>query len=274
MPTQIDTFQWSAQNRTTTYPFVPSATLQTRTGKSLVEGVILDAALYPVGGTAGLYLTSVTIDRDGITFLVGTDGVPRLCSGRYVLAAPSDSVTLTDGFGRAAGMLLSADNQLATILPWGVGEHRFTRAATEFAASVCAPTPELGVRAIVLEDGTLLAGDVWLLGADGVVLTAGSAVIPGPSGELPVAIRTIKVDIVGDPLFRRRLCGGGAFAGGRFISAVRFLSPDGTPTDVVPDADGNISLIATHVDTEDTVLRITATADGIGIGAAGTTLGG
>lgn len=269
---ELYTPQWRDQNETTRYPFLATATLTARDGTVLLEGIVVDAALYPVGGGAGLFLAAVTVTRDQAICYVGTEADPALCSGAVRFAAVSDQITLTDRFGRAAGVLISQDGQLATLQGWGLGTRRFTRAATEFAASVCMPTPELGVRAFGLEDGTILAGDVWLVAGAGVVLTAGTDQVPAGTGVAEVT--TIRLDVVGDPLFRRRLCGGGDFSPGRFITAVRFVGPDGAAVTVTPDGAGDIALTVTSADADDTVLRVVTTAEGIALETVGAVLGG
>src|SRR4051812_34725451 len=197
---RIFTPQWRAQHRDTRYPFAETATMVTRDGRVLLEGTILDAAVYPVGGRTGMFLTAVDVGLAKVTIFVGNEGNERLCSGVYLIAEPKINLALNDTYNRAAGMLLLADGAAGALRAWGRGLHQFAPGTTEFCASTCVPTPEVGVRGILLEDGTLMTGDVWLVGDDGVVLTA----TDGVDGK------TIRVDIVGDPLFRRRLCGDSA----------------------------------------------------------------
>lgn len=274
MGERIETPQWRDQNRTTRYPFTPGATLTARTGAVLVEGMFVDAALYPIGGGAApLFLSEIEVDREGALIRVGTESQPRLCAGRYVLDQASEAVALVDGYGRAAGTLISEAGQLAALQAWGAGVHAFRPDAAPFVASCCVPTPEVGVRAFLLESGELVAGDVWFLGGAGVVLTARDEPVLAPDGAVLQAA-TIRVDAVGDPLFRRRLCSGGEpFAAGRFIKALRFVGPDGDAFTVRPDRDGNVSLTAVDADAADTALRITATVDGVAIEVAGSRLG-
>ena len=67
-------------------------------------------------------------------------------------------------------MLISATDRLSAFQTLGIGTHVFERAHTEFAATVCVPVPEIGINGFILDDGTLLTGDVWLIGTDGVVI--------------------------------------------------------------------------------------------------------
>lgn len=254
--------EYRAARAETRYPFAAAATLTNAAGDAFLEGTLLDAALYPVGGAAGLYLSAVVVARQAVTLWVGNEGDERLCSGTFAAARPPDVVPLADALGRPAGLLVSEATRLAPLLAWPAGTHAFTRAETEFAASVCVPTPERGVRGLLLDDGTLLTGDVWLVGGEGVVLREDA---PG----------TIRLDVVGDPLFRRRLCGpGAAFAVPRPITTLRFLDPHGAAFDVTPDAQGNVRIAAANAAAHDTVLRVVATEAGLRVGAVGSPVDG
>jgi hypothetical protein len=273
MPTRIVTPEWRDQNGPNRYPFAEGASLVSRDGRVLLEGVLLDAAIYPVGGAVGLSLTAADVGASEVTLYVGNEGRERLCSGTFPVSRPGTTLELADANGRAAGMLLAAEAGLATVAAWGRGLHEFAPHAAEFVASVCVPTPEVGVRGVLLEDGTVMAGDVWILGDDGVVVTGAETLQASPVGGPPRHVNTIRVDVVGDPLFRRRLCEGSTFSTPRFVRALRLLGPDGEDFVVRPDGRGNIALTVSGADASDTVLRLTASQDGVTIGAAGRALG-
>lgn len=266
--------EWRSSNRATRYPFAETATMTATDGVVILEGTFVDAAVYPVGGTAGLFLSSLVIDNQAATIHVGNEGREQLCSATFPLADPGEVLALTDAHGRAAGVLVSEPGRLLTLQACGVGTHTFGPAATPFCASVCVPTPEVGVRGILLEDGTVMVGNVWLLGDDGVVLTAGMATLPARPGAPARDVQTIRVDVVGDPLFRRRLCGGSTFTSPAFIRQVRLTGENGESFVLSPDANGRIDLSVTDADAADTVLRITTTQDGITVAAVGAAAGG
>ncbi len=270
MPERIVTPQWRAANRNTHYPFAATATLAARDGGILVDGILIDAALYPVGGGVGLFLSTIEVSGQAITISVGNEGREQLCSGTFSMSLVPDLLVLADGNGRAAGVLVSENGQLATLQALGTGTHSFAPAATPFCASLCVPTPEVGVRGILLEDGRLMTGDVWLLGDDGVVLTVGETVLPGALETTSV----IRLDVVGDPLSRRRLCGGTTlFTTPTFVQQLRLTGPGGEDFTVLPDSGGQIALLATSVDAPETVLRLTASAEGVEISAVGAASG-
>ena len=261
--------EWRKQNDPTKYPFSERATLVNGAGRLLTEGTLLDAALYPVGGGVGLHLTKAVITFQDVTLYVGTQAQPELASGEFSLVEPPDLVELADAFGRPAGVLVSEGRRLGLFQTWGVGTHEFLPAETEFAASCVFPTPEIGVRGVRLETGELFVGDVWLVGDDGVVLTAEEAQVPVPGTCATRTVTQIRVDVVGDPLFRRRLCQPRSlFETPKFVKTFRIVGPN-MEFDATPDEAGNLRLTVINDLAADTVLRIGTVGDAIEIGAVG-----
>ena len=251
MPQRIIFPQWPEENETTKYPFSSIASLTN--GKDVIlEGTFLDAALYVIGAGAGLRLSKVVVTNGDVTLYVGDPDNAELASGSFLVTAPTNSVSLFDAYGRPAGILVSDSIRLSALAGWGTGTHEFSIVQTEFCASVCIPTPEVGLRGIMLDDGTLLTGDVWLVGGDGVAITVTSA------GSLPV----IKVNIVGDNLYLRQACGDSAlFKTPRFVTSITFDDGREVVT-VTPDDNGDIKFLVNNSITADTVLRIHPTQDG------------
>lgn len=265
--------EWRKQNEPTKYPFSERATLISGTGRVITEGTFLDAALYPIGAASGLYIASVEIDFQKVVLTLGTPGQPEVATGEFELVDPPDQVAFYDPYGRPAGVLVSEGRRLGLFQTWGVGAHEFLPAETEFAATCVFPTPEVGVRGIRLETGELFVGDVWLVGDDGVVLSTSQAEIPVPGTCLTRSVTQIRVDVVGDPLFRRRLCQPrDLFSTPRFVQAIRVLGPN-MEFDALPDASGNLRLTPLNDLASDTVLRIGPSPEGgIEISAAGSEL--
>jgi hypothetical protein len=261
--------EWRKQNEPTKYPFSDAATLTNAAGRLLTEGTFLDAALYPIGAAVGLYLTKAVVDFQTVTLYVGTQAAPELASGSFSLVEPPDQVALADAYGRPAGALVSEGRRLGLFQSWGTGTHEFDPADTEFAASCVFPTPEVGVRGVRLETGELFVGDVWLVGSDGVVFRATDAVVPVPGTCETRTVRQVRMDVVGDPLFRRRLCQPAElFVTPRFLKSVRVIGPNMDFT-IPPDAAGNINITTVNDLAADTVLRIVNKDGGIEIGAVG-----
>lgn len=265
--------EWRAQNDPTKYPFAEAATLRNEQGRVFLEGTFLDAIVYPIGGKDKMYITQVVITFQNVTIYIGTIDQPELCSGTFSLISPDDNVELFDAYQRPAGLLVSESIRLSVFQSWGAGTHTFNEEQTELAATVCIPTPEVGVRGVLLEDGTLFTGDIWLVGDDGVVFRTEDLEFDSTCQPIHASqIKAIRMDIVGDPLFRRRLCEPQSlFETPRFIRTIRVIGPNGE-FECEPDEYGNLQLLANNDEANDTVLRITPTPSGIRIGAVGSSL--
>ena len=253
--------QWQNQNEDTKYPFSSRASLTNAAGVLLTEGTLLDAALYPIGAVSSLYLASVVVTNTTVTLWLGDDQNPQLASGSFPVASPPAQIVLLDTYGRPAGVLISAPLRLGIFATWGAGTFNFTAANTQFAATVCFPTPAIGVQGVQLPDGTLLTGPVWLVGGSGVMLR-----------RVPGAVATIRVDIVGDPLFKRTLCQPmSLFVTPNFIKTITFV--DAKQTVIChPDAYGDIQVGVNNALAQDTVLRVHPTPQGVMIDAVGSTI--
>lgn len=261
--------EWRRQNDATKYPFAERALLANEAGRMVPEGTFLDAVIHPVGGKVGLYLTKAVITHQEITLYIGNQDQKELCSGVLDASELADTITLVDIYGRPAGLLVSEAARLAVLLAWGVGTHEFEPNETEFAATVCIPTPEIGVRGIRLPDGSVLVGDVWLVGDDGVVLRTEEGYAPAACGEPVRNYQSIRMDVVGDPLFRRRLCSAAElFTTPRFIKTIRVVS-GGRTFDCSPDTIGNMQILVNNAEASDTVLRLVNGPDGLTFNAVG-----
>lgn len=255
--------EWRRENEPTKYPFAAHASLVNAEGLAVTEGVFLDAALYPVGGLDRLYLSRAVIDHEKAVIHVGDAVNPRRCSGTVRIVSPAGEVPLIDAVGRPAGLLVSEPARLAVIQSWGIGTHDFSQTDTEFCATCCLPTPEVGLRGVLLDSGELLTGDVWLTGADGVVLRREAVTVEDDCGNaVPAAV--VRVDVVGDPLFRRRLCmPRDLFATPNPVRKLRVVAPDGYEFLLTPDDRGNIQITGGNNKVEDTVLRVYTTPAGV-----------
>lgn len=246
--------EWRDQNGTSKYPFSDRATLTNDNDVFLPETVLLDAALYPIGATARLYLSSVSVDAENATLTVGDELQTVVASVTFDLTQPPDLLKLVDNFGRPAGVFVSEATRLSTFQGWE-GVNEFTIAQTEFVARVCMPVPAIGFRGFVLDDGSVFTDDIWLVGDGGVVLRREAVAVPSPGYTDESVVReVIRVDIVGDPLFRRRLCGS-LFVTPRFLKTITVRN--GCEEIVCgPDSAGDFKLTAGTQDAEDSVLRI------------------
>ncbi len=272
MPERILYPQFRDQWEPTKYPFGDRASLRNTDGRTILEGTLLDAHLYPIGSVGKLYLSRVVVDYRTVTVYVGDDNSETLASGSFYVSSPPASLKLQDAYERPAGILVSDSDRLAMFQTWGVGTHLFKSRQTEFAASCCMPTPEIGVRGIVLEDGSVFTGHVWIVGDDGVVVRREEVSLPACNGQPAQVVDAIRVDIVGDQLFRRRLCEDkDMFMTPNPVRTLRIRNGDET-FDCTPDQFGNLSIQMNDALAADTVLRIRTTKDGIVIEAVGSAI--
>jgi hypothetical protein len=150
-------------------------------------------------------------------------------------------------------MLLAASPlALSRFSGWPAETHTFTAAATEFVASVSIPAKEPGVRALTVDGESIYTGDLWLVGSRGVVLRAED-------------LTTVRIDIIGDPLFARYICDPiDRFQPKNFL---RTLTINGVTCG--PDDYGNFVFTANGHGAADTVLRIYPQDGGLKIDTVG-----
>lgn len=249
MPTEsLNPVEWRDQQGESRYPFADGATLQADTGLELDRRAIVDACLHPPGSTGAIYLSAVVVDAGRATLWFGDAATSRLASGTIDTASPSVTVEIVDSLGRAAGLLVTDATYLGDLQGWPVGTHEFTLTAGALSASAAVPVPAYGVTGFLLDSGEVVSGDAWLVGEDGVVLSE-------PAADI------IRVDVVGDPLFRRRLC-----TPSELFTTPAFLK---TINGVSPDQFGRFVLTTGERLKTDNVIRVYVDGDDIVIEAVG-----
>lgn len=217
-------------------------------------------------------MAEVEVEFSRVFMRLAAPGQAIIATGEFSLIDPPETITFFDKYGRPAGILVSESQRLGVFQSWGIGTHEFLPEESEFAATCVFPTPEVGIRGIRLETGEVFVGDVWLVGDDGVVLQVEEYSLPVPGTCETREVRAIRVDVVGDPLFRRRLCeNSNLFTTPRFVRKLAIVS-DNMVFDAVPDENGNLRITSTSDLGAHTVLRIKTTPDGIEIGAIGSKL--
>lgn len=243
MPSHVWSEEWRDEKAGSSYPFADGCTLATRGGEiRLPPAMLVDAAVYPIGGGARMGLTAIEVDgARSVTLRVGTPSRPRLASCSFDPLLPPSTLGLADERGRPAGMLLCDPTALSVSQSWPAGSYAFAAGAAEFVASCCVPVPDDHVEGFLLEDGTVASGEVWLVGEEGVVLTAD-------------ADGRIRVDVTGEPLHARLGCG----ADFRPPPAIRKVRVTGGVHSalVAPDAYGNFDVQAGTSLRPDPALRI------------------
>jgi hypothetical protein len=227
--------EFRTENLASNYPFADTATLLSRDKIIIPPDMFLDASIYPIGMGARAYISSLVVGNRSVTIWVGDSTQAQRASCSFDPLAPPELLALVDVYGRPAGMFVADPIQLASAQAWPAGVHTFDIGTSEFAASCTISTPEEGVRGLIAAQGHLLTGDTWLIGEDGVVISLD-------------ANGNIRVDVVGDPLFNRRLCDPvGLFISPRFVKTIN---------NVPPGPNGDFQLAVATASATDTVLRI------------------
>lgn len=253
MPNRGFVAEFRRQYENTKFPFLDNATLVARNKTATIdEDIFLDASLFPIGATGYVYLSEVIVAERSVRVAFADGSRREKCFTEFDPLDNDGVLRVADEWGRPAGILVSEPDKLARFATWESGTHTFVAAATTFVPAAVIPTPEVGVRGFLTEQGELLTGEVLLVGDNGVVVRQ-------PTPDDP----TIRIDIVGDPLFLRNLCHPvELFATPRPIQTI-----NGCP----PDKNGHFNLTIGDHYADKTVLRMVKTDAGLQIKAVGTT---
>lgn len=239
--------EWRNEQENSTYPFSDKSTL-TNGSRTIRKSVFVDARVYPVGGLGEQWLSSIAVNNTTITVIV-SDSSGELASGSFNIDDQKEVIYLSDRYSRPAGVFVVNTDDFAAISSWGAGVHTFTQAQTELCATVVVPTPQVGVRGILLEDGSLFAGEVWLVGENGVFFSA--------SGD------TIRVDMAGDPAAAKKFCTAlDAYDHKRFLVTINSIPPNQY---------GDFKLLSGTAYAADTVLHVLPVAGGLKVELVGGT---
>ena len=266
MPSQIRHPEWRESLEDTKYPFEPAATLTSDTGNKIPEESFIDAHLYPIGAGVSMFLSKISVTSEFVTFYIGDadtgSSTTSVASGAISVPGTDSNVRLTDPYGRPAGVLISTSENLGLFRSFGIGDHIFGKEDTPFVAMACMPTPQVGVRGITIPDGTLFTGPVWIVGEDGVVVTKETVTDPATCDTAQQTNDVIRIDVVGDPLFRRRLCvPRNLFTTPNFIQKIRVVNGDSEFT-CAPDEHGYFTIHGNDSLAGDAALRVRITEDG------------
>lgn len=223
--------EWRASNAPIKFPFEDTASLTNDAGAVLFETTFLDAAFYVIGAKSRLYIGKITVSAESVKIDIHDDTQRAVASGSFSKLSPPDVISFTDIYNRPAGLMVSDSISLSIFSAWELGEHNFTADQTAFVARCCHAVPDVGVRGFLLDDGNIVSGDVWFVGDDGVVLSCDSTTERTPCVSSQ-SVTTLRVDIVGDTLFRRRLCSSPSdFETPRFLQSITFCLPGMLPSE-------------------------------------------
>lgn len=242
------------QYQPTRYPFADTATLApvANNMQELDLDMFFDGSLYPIGAVGYLYIKNIHVQTRSVKITIADQSTKVRASVVFDPLFAPELLRLSDEHGRPAGVLVSDSLRLARFGAWLVGDHTYRPAATTFAVSTVIPTPEVGVRGILTERGELFTKDILIVGDNGIVVR---------QEDDP---ETIRVDIVGDPLYIRKLCAPiSLFDTPNFIKTI-----NGCP----PDAQGNFNITVGDHENKKTIIRVYPSDTGLVIEAVGQTV--
>ena len=258
MPQRTIYNHWYAEQESSKYPFSDNASLIANTNIELDRAVFLDANLYPAGNLENLYVSRIVVSLPNISIYVSSTSVVDICSVTFDAfdATLNGILQLKDTHNRPAGVLVSTALNLKLFRTWDEGTHVFTEDAASFAISAVIPTPEEGVRGFTIKEKDYVSNEVWFIGERGVVLRNET--------DATSNCKNIRVDVVGDPLWRRRQCkdktvtiGASTFP---LFGNVNYLKTiNGNP----PDVYGNFVFATGDQLQQTNALHIMSSADGI-----------
>jgi hypothetical protein len=231
--------EWRDDLKDSRYPFTDSSSLESSGGVSIDKDMFVDAVVYPIGYSAPIYLRTISAEARLVTFSISDASNTLAITGSVDPFGTDDSISLTDNYGRPAGLLVCGPEKIARLQAWPLGEYSFDDNA-EFVASVVIPMPENHLSGFILPDGSVMTGDVWFVGENGVVV------------RYDVDDDAIRFDLVGDPLFKRALCSNPEAANPLFVTP-NFLR---TINGLKPDEHGNFFMTVNNKLAGDSILRI------------------
>lgn len=260
--------EWRDYQEPTKYPFSDTATLANDAGVFLLPETFLDAAFYVVGATYGGFLRKIVVTSQTVTIFVGDNDTDELAYGQFDLSDPPSELRFADLFGRPAGVLVSEPSRMAVFQAWAQGTHVFERDQSGIVAACWMPMPDTGIRGFKLDDGSVLTGDVYLVGDRGIILSCDEVVIDAGCDTPNATHYVVRVDVVGDPLWRQDNCIASGYVPRRFVETIVFQQGL-RQVEVAPGDYGDVKIVAGNRLAGSTILRVRPRANGIHIELVG-----
>jgi len=228
--------EWRDQVKSTKYPFTDTSSMLTTGNLSFDYTSVYDASFYVINWSSRLFITIIEITADpNKTARIYVGDVSNQ-KAAYADVDPfniTEVVTFNDSLGRQAGLLVVDPVAFAFIQTWPLGVHQM-RTNAETVPSAVTPMPSSYVTSLKTVSGQYVSGDIWLIGEEGVVIRTESG--------------SLRVDIVGDPLFKRKEYDNpDEFPTPRFIKTI-----NGNP----PDENGDFKIVVGDFLAGDTILRV------------------
>jgi hypothetical protein len=230
--------EWRDENKDSRYPFSDSSTLEGDNGSFLDKDIFLDAVIYAIGAEGPFYLRSIQNDNGVVTITINNETNTAQITGVATFSTTTTGIELTDSNGNPAGLLVYDYDRAVRLQNTPIGSVNFNDTA-QFVASVVIPMPQNCVSGFILPDGSVVSGEVWFYGENGIVVRQDSD-------------GAIRFDFVGDPLFKRKLCDIAESETALFTTPNFIKTINGIPADTY----GNFLLTANNEMAGDSILRV------------------
>lgn len=219
--------QWPDETRRSRYPFVETASLRDVSGLiSLEDALVLECQIWPaVASYSRYYISSVertpaklTIQVSSLDEVLGTATVETMTKVRAAFLSSS---------GAQIGFIRVAPGGFARLHSNPSASYRFSVTSSELVPSAVHARPTGGLSGISV-GGTVLSGDIRLVGGEGT--------------RLRVVNGVVKVDYIGNPYFSRDGCKDAQQLGLAINPVRKLVVSDGLQTYAVVPQNGQVGV--------------------------------
>lgn len=234
----VEFTEWRNKNHYRSYPVADDASWTATNGSVVPQEVFLDAMLTPIDPEGTVYVSAIDLSNNRVEV---SDDNGLLA---WAIVTAEDTLTFADEYGRKLGVIVVSEE----FRDLG-GTLTFESHALPLAPAAVIPQVQNCVRGIQLPDGTVVTGDVEIIGVNGIVVehdVAANALTFSAIGEpngpecvtLPPPVQCVEVLQTGT---------GGTFAVS-FVDDVLYLDTSLTLEEicaakksvVLPDEDGQV----------------------------------
>lgn len=205
---------WYNESEGSAYPFGDDSSFVSDTGLTLGRTSILDAVLYPDANVLPR-LTAITTNRTTAEFTFSDESGNVVATGTKTHGDTIREIYLVDPLDRQIGVLVLNEDSELPFIGWPVGVHTLD---LPLVPTCVIPVVSV-VEGFLTADEDYVSAKVFLVGDAGVVVRPEPNPDPGTSA--------IRIDLVGDPLFRRRICSPqNRFTTPNFVRTINGLPPN------------------------------------------------
>jgi len=172
------------------YPFNDTCSMTSLNGDIVPKGAILDARVYTTSSKETTYISVIDVSESTLTIHLSDSSYVDIAKATVELG--DQLAIFLDTFGREVGVIYADFDKLRGALGSTQTLFEFDTTALAFVSSVLVPQPRNVLTSLYTDTSKAAAGDIWLIGEDGVALT--------------VSDNTVSVNINSDPLFKRKSC--------------------------------------------------------------------